>query len=136
MLLVDFRSSSGKRILYLLHIDPMRVFVPLTYFSSLALRRNRALEAIFISVISSLQSEMEVLVHFVTNLLAHLEESIDQNKLKELLQYSKKLSRFESKTLLIRDVFVEVLDQGKNMEQELPRCIMDVGTTPSLGSRD
>lgn len=77
----------------------------------------RALEAIFISVISSLQSEMEVLVHFVTNLLAHLEESIDQNKLKELLQYSKKLSRFESKTLLIRDVFVEVLDQGKKQRE-------------------
>ena len=74
---------------------------------------TRALEAIFISVLTSLQSEMEVLVHFVTNLLAHLEESIDQNKLKELLQYSKKLSQFESKTLLIRDVFVEVLDQGK-----------------------
>ncbi|KAG9066118.1 magnesium ion transporter [Linnemannia hyalina] len=75
----------------------------------------RALEAIFISVISSLQSEMDVLVHFVTKLLAHLEESIDQNKLKELLQYSKKLSQFESKTLLIRDVFVEVLDQDDDL---------------------
>ncbi|KAG0357592.1 magnesium ion transporter [Gamsiella multidivaricata] len=75
----------------------------------------RALEAIFISVLSSLQSEMEVLVHFVTNLLAHLEESIDQNKLKELLQYSKKLSQFESKTLLIRDVFVELLDQDEDL---------------------
>ncbi|KAI1317063.1 magnesium ion transporter [Mortierella claussenii] len=75
----------------------------------------RALEAIFISVLSSLQSEMDVLVHFVTNLLAHLEESIDQNKLKELLQYSKKLSQFESKTLLIRDVFVEVLDQDDDL---------------------
>ncbi|KAF9285057.1 magnesium ion transporter [Mortierella alpina] len=75
----------------------------------------RALEAIFISVLTSLQSEMEVLVHFVTNLLAHLEESIDQNKLKELLQYSKKLSQFESKTLLIRDVFVEVLDQDDDL---------------------
>ncbi|KAF9114330.1 magnesium ion transporter [Mortierella sp. AM989] len=75
----------------------------------------RALEAIFISVLSSLQSEMEVLVHFVTNLLAQLEESIDQNKLKELLQYSKKLSQFESKTLLIRDVFVEVLDQDDDL---------------------
>ncbi|KAG0271306.1 magnesium ion transporter [Linnemannia exigua] len=75
----------------------------------------RALEAILISVISSLQSEMEVLVHFVTKLLAHLEESIDQNKLKELLQYSKKLSQFESKTLLIRDVFVEVLDQDDDL---------------------
>ncbi|KAI8360292.1 hypothetical protein B0O80DRAFT_381745 [Mortierella sp. GBAus27b] len=75
----------------------------------------RALEAIFISVVSSLQSEMEVLVHFVSNLLAQLEESIDQNKLKELLQYSKKLSQFESKTLLIRDIFVETLDQDEDL---------------------
>ncbi|KAG0239136.1 magnesium ion transporter [Actinomortierella wolfii] len=75
----------------------------------------RALEAIFISVLSSLQSEMEVLVHFVSNLLMHLEEDIDQNKLKELLQYSKKLSKFESKTLLIRDAFMEVLDQDEDL---------------------
>ncbi|KAG0255145.1 magnesium ion transporter [Actinomortierella ambigua] len=75
----------------------------------------RALEAILISVMSSLQSEMEVLVHFVSNLLMHLEENIDQTKLKELLQYSKKLSKFESKTLVIRDTFVEVLDQDEDL---------------------
>lgn len=115
MPLVDCRLSSGKKnfcLSTLPDVQPVRsadLLTPLLFDIGI-----RALEAIFISVISSLQSEMEVLVHFVTNLLAHLEESIDQNKLKELLQYSKKLSRFESKTLLIRDIFVEVLDQGKN----------------------
>ena len=72
----------------------------------------RALEAIFLSVVASLHAEMEVLVHFVTKLLAHLEEDINQHKLKEMLQYTKKVSRFESKTLLTRNVFEELLDQG------------------------
>ncbi|KAG0050611.1 magnesium ion transporter [Gryganskiella cystojenkinii] len=75
----------------------------------------RILESIFISVVASLHAEMEVLVHFVMNLLAHLEEDIDQNTLKELLQYTKKVSRFESKALLIRDVFEELLDTDEDL---------------------
>ncbi|KAG0201766.1 hypothetical protein BGX28_005511 [Mortierella sp. GBA30] len=75
----------------------------------------RALEAIFLSVVASLHAEMEVLVHFVTKLLAHLEEDIDQHKLKEMLQYTKKVSRFESKSLLIRNVFEELLDQDEDL---------------------
>ncbi|KAF9917666.1 magnesium ion transporter [Lobosporangium transversale] len=75
----------------------------------------RALEAIFVSVVASLHAEMEILVHFVTKLLASIEEEIDQNKLKEMLQYTKKVSRFESKTLLIRDVFEELLDQDEDL---------------------
>ncbi|KAK9709948.1 magnesium ion transporter [Basidiobolus ranarum] len=76
----------------------------------------RALEAIMISVISSLQSEMEVLVSLVTNLLSYLEESIDRDKLKELLQYSKRLSKFEQRTLNIRDAILEVLEQDEDLE--------------------
>jgi magnesium transporter len=57
---------------------------------------------------------MEELVHSVTKLLAHLEDNIDQRKLKELLQYTKRVSRFESRTLLIRDVFEELLSTGKD----------------------
>ncbi|KAF9570410.1 magnesium ion transporter [Mortierella alpina] len=75
----------------------------------------RALEAIFLSVVASLHAEMEVLVHFVTKLLAHLEEDINQHKLKEMLQYTKKVARFESKTLLIRNVFEELLDQDEDL---------------------
>ncbi|ORX95776.1 cora-domain-containing protein [Basidiobolus meristosporus CBS 931.73] len=76
----------------------------------------RALEAIMISVVSSLQSEMEVLVSLVTNLLSYLEESIDRDKLKELLQYSKRLSKFEQRTLNIRDAILEVLEQDEDLE--------------------
>ncbi|KAJ2437887.1 magnesium ion transporter, partial [Coemansia sp. RSA 2440] len=57
----------------------------------------RALEAVLISVVGSLQSDEEVLVNLVQNLLAYLEESVDRAKLRELLQYSKRLSRFEQK---------------------------------------
>ncbi|KAG0257587.1 magnesium ion transporter [Mortierella polycephala] len=78
----------------------------------------RALEAIFLSVVASLQVEMEVLVRIVSNLLADLESKVDPFKLKELLQYTKKVSRFESKTLLIRNVFAELLSQGKPRAME------------------
>ena len=62
---------------------------------------------------ASLHAEMDVLVRLVMKSLAHLEEDIDQTTLKDLLQYTKKVARFESKALLIRDVFDELLDTGK-----------------------
>ncbi|KAJ1937417.1 magnesium ion transporter, partial [Linderina macrospora] len=49
------------------------------------------------------------------NLLAYLEESVDRSKLRELLQYSKKLSRFEQKALNIRDAIEEVLEQDEDL---------------------
>ncbi|KAJ1938718.1 magnesium ion transporter, partial [Kickxella alabastrina] len=45
----------------------------------------RALEAVLISVVNSLQSDEEVLVNLVQNVLAYLEESVDRSKLRELL---------------------------------------------------
>ncbi|KAJ1962340.1 magnesium ion transporter [Dipsacomyces acuminosporus] len=75
----------------------------------------RALEAVLISVVTSLQSDEEVLVNLVQNLLAYLEESVDRSKLRELLQYSKKLSRFEQKALNIRDAIEEVLEQDEDL---------------------
>ncbi|KAI9598006.1 hypothetical protein BDF19DRAFT_433243 [Syncephalis fuscata] len=77
----------------------------------------RAIESILISVVSSLQSEMDVLSGLVTNLLAHLEEQIDRDKLKELLQYSKRLARFEQKTLNIRDAVLEVLEEDEDLTE-------------------
>ncbi|KAJ2526864.1 magnesium ion transporter, partial [Coemansia sp. RSA 1935] len=75
----------------------------------------RALEAVLISVVGSLQSDEEVLVNLVQNLLAYLEESVDRAKLRELLQYSKRLSRFEQKVLNIRDAIEEVLEQDEDL---------------------
>ena len=72
----------------------------------------RALEAIFISVVSSLQSEVNVLDNMVTKLLSDLEDSIQQEKLKDMLQYTKKLSEFYQNVVSTRDAINEVLDQG------------------------
>ncbi|PVV01935.1 hypothetical protein BB560_003627 [Smittium megazygosporum] len=47
--------------------------------------------------------------------MAYLEESIDRTKLKELLQYSKRLARFEQKVANIRDAIEEVLDQDEDL---------------------
>ncbi|KAL1915763.1 uncharacterized protein VTP21DRAFT_6522 [Calcarisporiella thermophila] len=75
----------------------------------------RALEAIFISVISCLHSELDVLENLITDLLARLEENIDKESLKALLQYSKKLTRFEQKALGVRNAIVEVLEQDDDL---------------------
>jgi magnesium transporter len=79
----------------------------------------RALEAILISVTSSLQSELDILEGPVNKLLgdledlADIEESMNGDKLRDLLQFSKKLAKFEQDSLSIRDALEEVLDNGK-----------------------
>ncbi|KAJ1998377.1 magnesium ion transporter [Coemansia thaxteri] len=75
----------------------------------------RALEAVLITVVKELQSDEDVLVNLVQNLLAYLEESVDRSKLRELLQYSKRLSRFEQRVLNIRDAIEEVLEQDEDL---------------------
>ncbi|KAJ2312552.1 magnesium ion transporter, partial [Coemansia sp. Cherry 401B] len=75
----------------------------------------RALEAVLISVVGALQTDEEVLVGLVQGLLAYLEESVDRAKLRELLQYSKRLSRFEQRALNIRDAIEEVLEQDEDL---------------------
>ncbi|KAF1806416.1 hypothetical protein FB192DRAFT_1425669 [Mucor lusitanicus] len=81
----------------------------------------RALEAILISVTSSLQSELDILEGPVNKLLgdledlADIEESMNGDKLRDLLQYSKKLSKFEQDALSIRDALEEVLDNDDDL---------------------
>lgn len=77
------------------------------------------MEAILISVTSSLQSELDILEGPVNKLLgdledlADIEESMSGDKLRDLLKYSKKLAKFEQDSLSIRDALEEVLDNGK-----------------------
>ncbi|KAI8976999.1 hypothetical protein BDF20DRAFT_913381 [Mycotypha africana] len=81
----------------------------------------RALEAILISVTSSLQSELDILEEPVNKLLsdledlADIEESMSGDKLRDLLQFSKKLSKFEQDALSIRDALEEVLDNDDDL---------------------
>lgn len=72
----------------------------------------RALESIFISAISNLTSEMNVQVTISKGVLQDLEYSITKDKLKFLLSQNKKLSNFYKKTVLIRDMLDDLLEQS------------------------
>lgn len=75
----------------------------------------RALEAIFISVVSGLDAEMQVHTTVVNGILAELEDDIDREKLRNLLIQSKKLSSFLQKATLIRDAIDELLDSDEDL---------------------
>ncbi|KAI8332682.1 hypothetical protein BC941DRAFT_402389 [Chlamydoabsidia padenii] len=80
-----------------------------------------ALEAILISVTSSMQSELEALEGPVNRLLSDLEglvdieESVNQERLRDLLQLSKKLSKFEHDVSSIRDAIDELLEYDDDL---------------------
>lgn len=75
----------------------------------------RALEAIFISVVTALDAEMQVLTSVVNGILSELETNIDRSKLRHLLVQSKKLSAFLQKATLIRDAIDELLEQDEDL---------------------
>ncbi|CAN6645628.1 mitochondrial inner membrane magnesium transporter Mfm1p [Trichomonascus vanleenenianus] len=75
----------------------------------------RALEAIFISVVTALDAEMQVHTTVINGILAELEDDIDREKLRLLLIQSKKLSSFYQKATLIRDAIEELLDQDEDL---------------------
>jgi magnesium transporter len=66
-----------------------------------------------------MQSELEALEGPVNRLLGDLEglvdieESVNQERLRDLLQLSKKLSKFEHDVSSIRDSIDELLEYGK-----------------------
>lgn len=76
----------------------------------------RALESIFVSVVSALEAEMQVLLTVVNGILNDLEINIDRNKLRHLLVQSKKLTAFLQKATLIRDAIEELLEHDENLE--------------------
>ncbi|KAF2097833.1 Mg2+ transporter protein, partial [Rhizodiscina lignyota] len=75
----------------------------------------RALEAVLISVTTSLESEFEGVREPVVRVLRELEEDIDRDKLRYLLIYSKKLGTFEQKARLVRDALDELLDADDDL---------------------
>ncbi|KAI8099857.1 uncharacterized protein BX664DRAFT_273382 [Halteromyces radiatus] len=81
----------------------------------------KALEAILISVTSSMQSELEALEGPVNRLLSDLEglvdieEGVNQERLRDLLQLSKKLSKFEHDVSSIRDAIDELLEYDDDL---------------------
>lgn len=75
----------------------------------------RALEAIFISVVTALDAEMQVHTTIISGILADLEDNIDREQLRHLLIQSKKLSAFLQKATLIRDAMDELLEQDEDL---------------------
>lgn len=76
---------------------------------------HRALEAVLISVTSSLETEFEGVSEPVVRVLMELEEDIDRDKLRYLLVYSKKLGTFEQKARLVRDALTELLEADDDL---------------------
>lgn len=62
----------------------------------------RALESIFISVVSALEAEMVFIRNLVGGLLAELEDDINHDKFKRLLHYSRRLTSFQNRVKLVR----------------------------------
>lgn len=75
----------------------------------------RALEAVLVSVITSLEKEFEGVRKPVVRVLRELEEDIDRDKLRALLIYSKKLGTFEQKAKLVRDAIDELLEADDDL---------------------
>ncbi|CAB08784.1 mitochondrial inner membrane magnesium ion transmembrane transporter Mrs2 [Schizosaccharomyces pombe] len=75
----------------------------------------RALETILVSVVNTLDSELHVLHNLVSDLLADFELDINQERLRTLLIFSKRLSGFLKKATLIRDVLDELLEQDQDL---------------------
>ncbi|KAG0148064.1 hypothetical protein CROQUDRAFT_655442 [Cronartium quercuum f. sp. fusiforme G11] len=75
----------------------------------------RALETMLGSIITSLEGELGVLKTLVSSLLDGLERNIEREKLKQLLLYSRRLSSFNSRALLVQECLDEVLENDQDM---------------------
>lgn len=75
----------------------------------------RALESILISVMSDLETELQIHTDSCGMILSELEDQIDRGKLQDLLIKLKKLSSFYQKAVLIRDVLEELLDNDEDL---------------------
>lgn len=75
----------------------------------------RALECILISIMSYLEAEVKSHLSSCGLILSELEDQVDRNKLQDLLIKLKKLSSFYQKTLLIRDILEELLDNDEDL---------------------
>jgi len=75
----------------------------------------RALETMLGSVATTLESELAVLKTLVASLLDGLEQNIERENLKQLLLYSRRLSAFNSRALLVQRCLDEILENEQDM---------------------
>ncbi|KAL9624392.1 MAG: hypothetical protein Q9160_001354 [Pyrenula sp. 1 TL-2023] len=75
----------------------------------------RALEAVLVSVTTSLESEFEAIKEPVIRVLLELEEDINREKLRHLLIHSKKLGTFEQRARLVRDAIDSIREDDGDL---------------------
>ncbi|KAK4049513.1 magnesium ion transporter [Microbotryomycetes sp. JL201] len=75
----------------------------------------RALESCLISVTTALETELANIRSLVLTLLAELEDHIERDKLRLLLQYSRKLSAFQKRATLVQECLEEVLENDDDL---------------------
>ena len=76
----------------------------------------KALECILVNVMAVLESELRSHLDKLNNILKELDSQIDRANLKDLLVYSKALTMFYQKSLLIRNTLDELLDNDEDLE--------------------
>ncbi|GAA5892223.1 hypothetical protein JCM6882_003615 [Rhodosporidiobolus microsporus] len=69
----------------------------------------RALEACLVNVLTALETDLVNIRSHVVELLAHMEEHIDRDNLRLMLQYSRKLSIFQKRAALVQECLDELL---------------------------
>ncbi|ODV62623.1 Mrs2p, partial [Ascoidea rubescens DSM 1968] len=77
----------------------------------------RVLETILINIMSSLETELNNHLKVSSSILKDLENQIDRIKLKNLLINSKSLTAYYQKSLLIREVLDELLENDEDLQK-------------------
>lgn len=108
-------SKSQSVFMYDLDLKLRQKDSPMSVANGHLAYEHRALEAVLISVTSSLEKEFEGVSEPVVRVLMELEEDIDRDKLRYLLVYSKKLGTFEQKARLVRDALTELLEADDDL---------------------
>ncbi|GAA5864354.1 hypothetical protein JCM8547_005794 [Rhodosporidiobolus lusitaniae] len=75
----------------------------------------RALEACLVNVLTALETDLVNIRSHVVELLAHMEEHIDRDNLRLMLQYSRKLSIFQKRTTLVQECLDELLSNDADL---------------------
>nr|CDI54827.1 related to LPE10-strong similarity to Mrs2p [Melanopsichium pennsylvanicum 4] len=75
----------------------------------------RALESILVSVLDALRIELGVVRGWTSGVLEELDDDVDRDKLRTLLQVSRKLNAFLSRAKAVKNAVVEVLENEEDM---------------------
>ncbi|TKY89059.1 hypothetical protein EX895_001590 [Sporisorium graminicola] len=99
----------------------------------------RALESILVSVLDALRIELGVVRGWTSGVLEELDDDVDREKLRTLLQVSRKLNAFLSRGKAVKNAVVEVLENEEDMQlmylsDKPPAASSGTGSNSSSGS--